>query len=269
MNNKIGCALITCDRPEFYKISVGSLMDAIQKKDIEYIVINDGKEKLPYYPLNFIETTGYNGVAKAKNKGIDFLINVECDHIFLMEDDIEISDCKVFEKYIEAFEKTNIKHFNYALHGNHNLKSDGTPNSRKRVKYPNNFEIDLFPNVLGAFSYYHRDVIDAIGKFDEGYYNAMEHVEHTYRAFQAGFTTPFRWFCDIIDSSKYLKDIVPNHQNSKIRKESNFQEIFKNGLDRFIQQNGFSVISNYGPPEKYVSEPEMLECLKDIYKNSN
>jgi UDP-N-acetylglucosamine 2-epimerase len=53
MNNKIGCALITCDRPEFYKISVGSLMDAIQKKDIEYIVINDGKEKLPYYPLNF------------------------------------------------------------------------------------------------------------------------------------------------------------------------------------------------------------------------
>ena len=264
--NKIGCALITCDRINFYEKSFSSVSKATSEKNIEFVVVNDGKEKLPFVPENYIETTGNCGVSVAKNKGLKFLIEHECEHIFLMEDDIEIKDPNVFDVYIETSEKTGLKHINYALHGNHNLNQFNSPNIRKTVNYPDGTMIDLYGNVLGAFSYYHIDVLNDIGLFDEGYYNAMEHVKHTYDASTKNYTTPWRWFVDVHNSNSYLNDIVPDHQQSKIRNESDFQQTFKNGLDRFIQQTGFSVVQGYGTPEPHITEEECLKKLKQIWK---
>jgi glycosyltransferase involved in cell wall biosynthesis len=264
-NEKIGCALITSDRPNFYKRSLVSLISAAQTKNIEYVVVNDGKDKLPHYPINFIETSGKKGVAYAKNLGLKFLLENGCKYLFLMEDDIEIKDISIFEKYIETSKKTGIKHFNYAGHGNHNRDQFGKLKFRKIVKYPNKTSIVLYSNVLGAFSFYDKIVLDEIGLFDESFYNALEHVDHTYQASLKNYTTPFRWFCDIIDSEKSLHDILPDHQQSVIRNE-NFQEIFKNGLDIFIKKNGFSVVHGYGPPEPIISENDCMDVLKEIYE---
>ena len=264
-NEKIGCALITCDRPEFFKKSLVSLLDSVQSNNIEYVVINDGKEKLPYYPINFIETGGKKGVAIAKNLGLKFLIENGCKHLFLMEDDIEITDNNIFSKYIETSIKTGIKHLNYGLHGNHNLNYDRTPNILSTINYPDDVKINLYPNLLGAFSYYHIDVINKIGYIDEKFFNALEHVDHTYQAIKNNFHPPFRYFADTYNSEKYLKDIVPDHQNSKIRSESNFQEIFKKALDIFIEKNGFSVVNGYGPKEDFVDLDYCKKQLKSIY----
>ena len=264
-SEKIGCALITCDRPDFFKKSLNSLLDAVQDKEINYVVINDGLEKLPVYPINFIETGGKKGVAVAKNLGLKFLIDNGCTHLFLMEDDIEITDNNVFNKYIETSKKTGIKHFNYGLHGNHNLNYDKTPNVLSTINYPDNVKIDLYSNLLGAFSYYHLDVIKKIGYIDEKFFNALEHVDSTYQAIKNNFHPPFRYFADMYNSKNYLKDIVPDHQNSKIRNESNFQEIFKNGLDTFIEKNGFSVVNGYGPKENFVDMDYCKKQLKNIY----
>ena len=268
MKDKIGCGLISADRPEFYKKSVTSLLDAVQDLGIECVVINDGKEKLPFYPPNFIETTGKEGVAVAKNKALRFLLDAGCDHCFLMEDDLQIIDNSIFRKYMDASKATGIRHFNYGLHGSGNLNPDGTPNIRKTVKYPDGTEIDLYPNVLGAFSYYHRSVLEEVGLMDEGYFNALEHVKSTYDISLAGYTSPWRWFADVHNSSEYLRDIVPDHEKSVIRND-NFQEVFKRGLDRFIEQTGFSVVHGYGPAEHIWSESECLENLKEIYTKAS
>lgn len=268
-SKKIGCALITCDRPDFFKKSLNSLLDAVQDKGIEYVVINDGLEKLPFYPINFIETGGKKGVAIAKNLGLKFLIDNGCTHLFLMEDDIEITDNNVFDKYIETSKKTGIKHFNYGLHGNHNKDSYGDPFIIKTINYGNNIFIDLYQNILGAFSYYHKSVIEKIGFIDEEYYLSMEHVDHTYKASLKKYTSPWRYFADVHNSFEYLKDIVPDHQQSKIRNKSNFQEIFKNGLDLFIKKNGFSVVQGYGPPEEIVTMSDCITKLKEIYNNKD
>lgn len=266
VKNKIGCALITCDRLDFYKKSCGSLLNSIKHKNIECVVVNDGIEKIKECEFSYIETTGKCGVSVAKNKGLEFLIKSGCEHIFLMEDDIQITNGEVFQAYIDASKKTGIKHFNYALHGNHNLNRFGEPDIRKTVKYPNGIEVDLYSNVLGAFSYYHIDVLNDIGLFDDGYYNAMEHVKHTYDASLKDYTTPWRWFVDIHNSTTYLKDIVPDHQQSKIRNDSDFQNTFKKGLDRFIEQTGFSVVHGYGKSEPIISEEECLKNLRKIWK---
>lgn len=264
---RIGCALITCDRQDFYKKSCLSLMDVCNKKNIDYVIINDGSEKLPYYPPYYLETGGKKGVAVAKNLGLKFLLERNNEHIFLMEDDVEIIDDTVFEKYIEGYKNTGISHFNYGMHGNHNKDSFGNQLIRKTIQYPNKTKIDLYPNVLGAFSYYHKSCLDAVGLLDESYHNALEHVEHTLRIIQCELHPPFRWFADIHESSKLLKDILPDHKNSKIRSEEDFQKKFLKALDLFIKQTGFSVVQGYGPPEKNYTEEECLKQLKNIWNN--
>ena len=263
-NEKIGIGLITCDRPDFFKKSESSILDLECIK----IIVDDGENKVNY-TLNKKNTNiPKSGVAKAKNIALEYLIDQKCDHIFLMEDDIEIINKEILEKYIEASKSTGIKHFNYGLHGNHNLGYNNAPIIRKTVNYPDNTKINLYPNLLGAFSYYHIDVLKKIGLMDENFYNALEHVDHTYQIIQKKYHPPFRWFADIENSNDYLKDIVPDHQQSKIRNENDFQQTFIKALDYFISKNGFSVVQGYGPVEKNFSEKQCLDNLKVIWKNN-
>lgn len=275
-SDKIGLGLITCDRFDFLKKSLTSILE--KTKDLSadkfrLVVIDDSAEKnnnnynfTQSDKLNLIFTSkGREGVGKAKNYALRDLLDNGCEHIFLMEDDIELIDINVFDLYINASKSTGIYHFNFGLHGNHNKDHLGYPTIRKTLNYPDFTKINFYPNVLGAFSYYHRNVLEKIGIFDEDYYNAMEHVDHTYKAWKAGFTSAFRFFADVNGSEKYLKDIVPDHKESKIRSESNFQEIFKNGLDLFIKKNGFSVVSGYGPSENTLTEEECMEELRKFW----
>lgn len=264
--NSVGCAIITCDRLDFFKKSYQSLL-VCKELGIHIVVVNDGNEKLPNHIENVIETGGKKGVAVAKNLALKFFLDQKVEHIFLMEDDIEILDKNIFELYINAQESTGIKHFNFGLHGNHNLDYLGRRNIRKTINYPNNTRITLYPNLLGAFSYYHADTLKEAGLMDESFYNALEHVDHTYQIIKKGYHPPFRWFADVEGSSTHLKDIVPDHQQSKIRNESDFQQTFKKALDTFISKNGFSVVQGYGPSEKLYSEKDCLENLKEIWKN--
>jgi hypothetical protein len=64
-----------------------------------------------------------------------------------------------------------------------------------------------------------------------------------------------------------LRDIVPDHQQSKIRTEKDFQENFQKAVDIFIERQGFSVIPGYGPNENFVEEEETLQSLKEIWKS--
>jgi hypothetical protein len=172
--NKIGIGLITCDREDFYIKASESLSKALQiYTDFETVTVNDGTNKLKYQPINLIDTIGRQGVGKAKNAALKFLMERNCEHIFLMEDDIEISNPFVFQEYIKTSKVTGIKHLNYGLHGNHNKDVNGNVFVRKTVNYPDNTKIDLYPNVLGAFSYYHIDCLNKIGLMNERYYNAM------------------------------------------------------------------------------------------------
>ncbi len=260
---KIGCGLITCDRPTLFEKSSKSLFDT----DCIKIVVDDGETKVnSCIELTFSTPKPKSGVAVAKNQALKYLIDQECEHIFIMEDDIQIIDKNVFEYYIHASKSTGIKHFNFGLHGNHNLDQLNQPVIRKTVNYPDNTKINLYPNVLGAFSYYHIDTLNRVGLMDENFYNALEHVDHTYQIIREGFHPPFRWFADIENSQKYLKDILPDHQQSKIRNEDDFMKNFQKALDFFIQKNNFSVVQGYGPTENFDKEEDCVKILKDIWK---
>ena len=233
-------------------------------------VVDDGKIPVNQMPqLHYIKTEGKIGVGKAKNLALKSLMDNGCDYLFLLEDDVEILDEKIFSLYIEASNSTGIKHFNFGLHGDHNLNHNGQPHVRKSFNYPDGTIIDLYPNLLGALSFFTRDVIEEVGYIDESYYNALEHVDHTYQIIQKNYHPPFRWFADVHNSSQYIKDIVPDHEQSVIRSEKDFLENFKKNLDIFISKNNFSVSPNYGPSEKMASYEETVLKLKEIWKSAH
>jgi GT2 family glycosyltransferase len=103
---KIGVGIITCNRESFFEECFKSLphdkIDCI-------VVINDGRilskitrNNIKTNNTYLIENENNLGVGKSKNKALQFLLDKECDHIFILEDDLIIKDKSVFNKYIET-----------------------------------------------------------------------------------------------------------------------------------------------------------------------
>jgi GT2 family glycosyltransferase len=264
MRNKIGIGIITCNRPEYLRRLLVSL---VQCESIinEFVVVNDGK------PINdfdlsqgeWIENEVNLGVGKSKNIALKHLLKKECDYIFLLEDDIIIKDKDVFNKYIEASKLSGIQHFNFAFHGNDNYLPNGASAERLRVEYSNNIAICFYPNVYGAFSFYTKKCLEAAGLMDEEYYNAMEHVDHTFFISQAGMTSPFRWFADIADSNKYIEELDKNHSGSEIRRDGKWIANFQKAVARFAEKSNINVT---GPTDVFWTKEQTIDIIKQIKK---
>jgi len=98
---------------------------------------------------------------------------------------------------------------------------------------------------------------------DEEYYNAMEHVDHTFFIAQADMTTPFRWFADIADSSKYIEELDKNHSGSEIRRDEKWIDNFRKAVARFAEKSKIDVTSPY---QLIPSREETISKIKQIKK---
>ena len=167
------------------------------------------------------------GIGDSKNFGLQSLLSDDCDHLFLMEDDILMKHPNTCQMYIDYAKGKGIHHMNFALHGDMN-KDEG-------FMYK---DIYCYPNCVGAFSYYTRECIDKVGYFDENFTNAWEHVEHTYRISEAGMTTPFWKFADHLLNSMLLKEIPNSINHSIIRPRTDWQENIEEGMKYWIKKHG-------------------------------
>jgi len=273
MTNKIGIGIITCNRPKYLERLVKSLAPCTEmyKENVEVVIVNDGDTlvntsvNIPKEFCFLIENERNCGVGASKNVAFKKLVyEKQCTDIFLIEDDIFVKDCNVFNKYIEASRVTGIQHFNFAFHGKDNYFANGLPAIRLQVDYTESVSICLYPNVYGAFSMYTKKCIDEVGLMDEFYFNALEHVQHTYDAFKKDMHPPFRWFADITDSNKYIEEIDRGHSGSEIRRDQKWIENFHKAADYFAKKNGFDVRNPYEPT---ATKDETVTLLKQIKKN--
>lgn len=243
-----------------------------------FVIVNDGT---PYdqssYPkhAHIIQHETNKSVGAAKNTAMKYLLDQGCEHIFLMEDDILIKDEKVFEQYIKHSVISGIKHLNFALHGPANKKGstgfttledrkdvESEPNPRMIIPYPEGISIALYPNCVGAFSYYHKSVLDKIGLFDPMFKNAWEHVEHTYQTIKNNFHPPFWYFADIDKSWEYLTDIPNSIQESTIARTPEWNQNFKIGTEYYKRKHGIA------PTETpLVNQQFVYNSIKYFYNN--
>jgi len=265
--DSIGVGMVTYNAPDRIKQSAATIPGWVKN----FVIVNDGT---PYddsvYPehAHIIQHSTNLSVGSAKNSAMKYLQEKGCEHIFIIEDDILIQDEAVFDAYIKSSIVSGIKHLNYALQGPANKKgAQGfenledrakqenltEPNPRQIVQYTDDVNIAFYPNCVGAFSYYHREVLEDIGGYDEVYKNAWEHVDHTMKAFKKGYTTPYWWFADIAESWKYIKDIEGCIENSTIAHSDQWKSNYQKGFVHFAKKYGF------GPTQVPDSKPENVQ----------
>jgi GT2 family glycosyltransferase len=273
--SKIGIGIVTCNRNDFLHACIESL--DLTKVD-EKVIVNDGALQVRHNAFHVINNEENIGVGKSKNKILRYLYEQNCDYMFIIEDDTLIKDNNVFDEYIKASKRTGIQHFNYGpgtpfnrkqnenfdIHNRHKLEQESEPNPRKVIDY-GDVKISLYQHVAGMFSFFTRKVIEDVGYIDEDFYNAWEHVEHTYRIIKKGYHPPFWFFADIYNSHNFLTEHRDAIEKSAISKNSEtFLENVRKGGELYIKKHGHAPNN---PP--YVSEADAISSLKDIKNESS
>lgn len=261
-NEKVGVGVVTCDRPVFFNNCIKSIIDTHGDVIDKLVVVNDGEESVPESDdYHMIHNKTNLGVGKSKNKLLKYLMKKKCKHLFLIEDDVTFANDRVLSEYISLSKVSGVKHLNFCLHGEGN-KVNGVPRPKLVVDYKDH-KMSLYHNVYGALSYYHASVIDDIGYMDKKYSNAMEHVDHTMMTIKNNYHPPFRWFADVFQSEKLLKEQDHNHGESKIRKTNDWQHNFMLGVRRFQQKHSINVCD---PNEPTANKQQVVKFLKKIKK---
>lgn len=265
MSVKIGIGIVTCNRPDFFLKSIMSMPD-----DHTLAVVNDGcdfkdlrklQEKKHFH---YTHNKTNQGVGKSKNTLFRYLLKQKCDHIFIVEDDIVVKGHEIFDKYIEARNKTGIQHFNFGYHGpaNRGGISGGQPTPRYVFEY-NGIKLAINTHSVGAFCYYSRNVLEKVGLIDENFLNAFEHVDHDYRISKAGFCTPYWNWPDIADSYLFLDELACSENSSAIRPRADWKENIMRGAELFKQKHKFSPAWQNAVPD--TSFDNLKAILKDIH----
>jgi len=273
---KIGVGIITCNRPEY----LSNLLRTIPITKIDtLVVVNDGdvKNKLNLsYPGVWLQNEENLGVGKSKNKAMQYLYDKGCDYIFIIEDDMIIKDENVFDRYIQAYKKSGIHHFNYGpgspfnrkqniefdLHNRHLLDQHSEPNPKLIVDYGDDVKVALYEHTVAMFSFFTREVLEKVGYIDDAFYNAWEHVDHTYRIIKAGYHPPFWWFADIADSVNYLTEAPGAIDNSSIANKSDqWAKNVYGGREIYLKKHG-----HYPNQPPYNTKQDVLNVLKKLSK---
>ena len=255
----VGIAIITCDRVPMFESCVKSVLNTHKNNIDHLIVVNDGEQDVPEGDYTVVKNETNLGVGKTKNVAISKLMQLGCEHMFLLEDDVKFLNDQVIEKYIQLAESSGVKHLNFCLHGDANKRLD-QPAPKLIIDYKH-VKMALYHNVTGALSYYHRDVIEECGMMDDEYRNAMEHVDHTMRIINAGYHPPFRWFADVADSHELIGDQDPGLVESKIRNEEEWRDNFVHGVKLFHQRYGINVCSTEQVND---TKEQVLEYLRKV-----
>lgn len=275
MSTKIGVGIITCDRPHYLKGLLDSLGPCYEVID-ELVVVNDGKPvDVPLLKGEWILNETNLGVGKTKNKALKHLLDKKCDYIFLIEDDVVIFDKNIFKKYIDASKLSGIQHFNYGpgtpfnrkqnthfdLHNRHELNQNSEPNPRAVIDY-SSVKIALYTHIAGMFSFFTKEVLQKVGLFDEQFYNAWDHVDHTYRIIKAGYHPQFWWFADLENSHKLLGEAKDAIIKSAIAKETQewYDAVYK-GREIYLQKHG-----HYPNQPPLATKEAVIQTLKEIKK---
>lgn len=270
----VGVGIVSCGRPEMFKKLLDSLKPCeyiidhicvfedtlVEKKIDSYFYTSDVflDWNCPGYDMGSLKNVG---VTKAKNYCLQYLMVQDCDHIFLIEDDMFIKDPTVFEKYIKASKVSGIQHFNFSQHGRMNkLWPENTPNPRYIIDY-GEIRIPFYKHIVGAFSYYSKKCLDIVGLMDERYYNAWDHVDHTFMIIKADMHPPFWTFADIEKSWEYLGDEEWTLENSLISSRPDHKQIMVDADKVFISKHGMA------PYNIFIASKEIFGKSLKLIKN--
>lgn len=235
----VGLAVTTYNRLSYLKRCIESLEMARWGDAAVRVVVDDGSNEDGYDVfLKGLQDSGVSvirngvnkGVAATKNIALNFMLEQGVEHLFLLEDDILVRSAAVLQQYLAYARVHDLQHLNFALHGD---KNRGRENFFERP----GSAVLYYPDLTGAFSYYSRTLLKAVGLMDENYPNALEHVDFTYRAAQAGYTLPFWYFADHPLNQELLEE-QPEAISSSVTRSEGWRTRFEEAKNYWIKKHG-------------------------------
>ncbi|MGK4567838.1 glycosyltransferase family 2 protein [Flavobacterium sp. 3HN19-14] len=185
---RIGVAITEHNRYDVFKKSYVEI-----KKHLPpgaFLVVVDDASSTPVKEATFRFNKNV-GIAAAKNKCIELLMNADCEHLFLFDSDTYPLCSDWWKPYVECSEP----HLNYIFK---DFATGKKLNDCDEI-YQND-EIIAYNHVRGCMLYYHRSVIEKVGGMDTIFGKwGCEHGNLSDRIHVAGLTS-FRYM-DIVNSS--------------------------------------------------------------------
>jgi GT2 family glycosyltransferase len=198
----IGVAITTHNRRETALETVAKWKSMLPNDAIIIVVDDASVEPYPNADHRFDVNVG---IAKAKNKCIELLIQKGCTELFLADDDCYPTSADWSKAYIESPYPLLSYTFSFVAkripNGNRMIKKDG---SHK-----------WYSNPCGCMVYLNKIVVDTIGGYDVEYsMYGDEHLDYAIRAKNAGLI-PYAYI-DVSEPLFYCLDQIGNYRTSRI-----------------------------------------------------
>lgn len=203
----------------------------------KFIVVDDNSdEPFPDADFRFEKNAG---IAIAKNKCIELLS--DCEHIFLVDDDIWPVSYSWFAPYVTSKQP----HLCFTFQTGSTLIST--------IKNIDGELLKSSTAVRGCMMYYHKNVFERVGGFRQDFIGyGWEHIEFTNRIYNAGLTS--ERYLDVVHSESLFYSLDQQREvNSSVPTEERYFEL-NNKLLIYKQYHS----SEYIPTEKKELPPVLL-----------
>jgi hypothetical protein len=234
--------IVTCNRQDMFEKCLAS----IDRQAVDRIIVVVSGDDYTSYPTDvevFKCKRSPTPVGSAKNILIrEMRKNPAHQYHFIVEDDVAITDNRVFEKYILTALDSGLGfgQLSFATHGSvsgGNITPSGTKRIIKTVQYDKH-RVELYEFSFAAFTLYFAETWKHVSGFDEEYVNAGEHLHLHRLIYNKKFGLPPKTYADIEDSHLYLADIDANHERSAIRNRPDFRDNFLKAWDTYKKHWG-------------------------------
>jgi len=255
-NEKIGVGITTYNSEGYFKTLYDSL--PLDKID-ELVVVNGGDRYEGKYECDWIQHNKNRYPSVCRNDCITFLLNKQCQHIFLIEDDMIIKSPNIFNEYINASKITGLNYFCFAsISVDAGAAHERTP--KLKVNYGNLLEVYFYNNTCNEFTYHHRSCFEKTGLYD-GNMRELFDADMVYRqTLKHPNISPFWWFSDLGNSDDLIKNNPDAHSRLQTDRPDGSREQTIVGTMQYFK-NKHSLAVNEIPIK---TELEVVDHLKKI-----
>lgn len=256
-NEKIGVGITTYNSESYFEALYNSL--PLSKID-EFVVVNGGEKYQKTYSADWIQHNKNRFPSICRNDCITFLLNKNCEHIFIIEDDMIIKNENIFDVYIKASKISGLKYFSFvSMSEKAGLPHQRTP--RMTVGYSPEIAISFYENMCNEFTYHHKSSFLQTGLYDSKMRDLFD-ADRVYRdSLYNKNVSPFWWFADLANSD----DFIMNNPDASSRlqdinrPDGSRSDFIHDTLKYFQDKHGIPINS---VPLK--SKEEVIEFLKKI-----
>jgi glycosyltransferase involved in cell wall biosynthesis len=234
---KIGVGIVTYNSEDYFKALYNSLpLNVID----ELVVINGGDQYKENYTCHWVQHNTNCYPAVCRNDAVSFLLNRNCDHIFLIEDDMIIKDSNIFDKYIQTSKVSGLKYFSY-VSTSWESGAPGNRTPRLTVEYNKDTSVSFYKNMCNEFTYHHRTAFEHTGLYDTQFRDPFD-IDLAYRESRTNYAAPFWWFADITNSDELIENnpVAVSRLQSE-RPDGSREQRIKEQWKLFINKHGVMV----------------------------